>query len=79
MVSEDAIYALIPIVLFLSTAAVIALGLYFRTERIKAQHAGGGEYRKLAEEAVRGQNALLVEVERMNATLKEIEQLLRQV
>lgn len=73
------IWILVPITLFLTIGASIGLFLYFRYQRARLDSEGGGEYRRLAEEAVRGQKALLDEVGRMNATLKEIEQLLRQV
>lgn len=70
---------LIPIVLFLSVVAAIGVVMYFRTERAKAMSSGGGNYERLAEEAVRGQRVLLEEMQRMNTTLKEIERLLREV
>lgn len=69
----------IPIVMFLSIVLAIGVVMYFRTERAKAMTAGGGDYQRLAEEAVRGQRVLLEEMQRMNATLKEIERLLREV
>ncbi|HWG91574.1 MAG TPA: hypothetical protein VNZ52_12065 [Candidatus Thermoplasmatota archaeon] len=69
----------IPIVFFLAITAIVGLVMYFRTERVKAQAASGGDYRRLAEEAVRNQRVLLEEVQRMNQTLKEIERLLREV
>lgn len=72
---DEAIW--IPSVFFLSIVASIAIVMYFRNERAKV--AGGGDYQKLAEEAVRGQRVLLDEMQRMNATLKEIERLLREV
>lgn len=67
----------VPVSLFFAVVASIAIVMYFRTERAKA--SGGGDYQKLAEEAVRGQRVLLDEMQRMNATLKEIERLLREV
>lgn len=67
----------IPIIMFVCIVAAIAVVMYFRTER--AKFAGGGEYQRLAEEAVRGQRVLLEEMQRMNATLKEIERLLKEV
>jgi hypothetical protein len=63
----------------LFTLAIIGLVLYYRHERVKVQATGGGDYHKLADEAVRGQRLVLEEVQRMNATLKEIERLLREV
>ena len=72
---EESIW--IPSVFFLSIVASIAIVMYFRNERAKV--SGGGDYQKLAEEAVRGQRVLLDEMQRMNATLKEIERLLREV
>ena len=69
----------IPIAFFFSIVAAIAVVMYYRTERAKAMSAGGGNYQKLAEEAVRGQRTLLEEMQRMNTTLKEIERLLREV
>ncbi len=71
------IAVLIPMVFFVCIVAAIGLVMYFRAQ--KARYAGGGEYQKLAEEAVRGQRALLEEMTRMNQTLKEIERLLREV
>lgn len=68
---------LIPIVFFVAVVAAIAVVMHFKTQR--AQITGGGDYQKLAEEAVRGQRVLLEEVQRMNQTLKEIERLLREV
>jgi len=70
---------LIPIALFLCVVIAIGLVMYFRTERAKAVAAGGGDYQRLAEEAVRGQRVLLDEMQRMNTTLKEIERLLKEV
>jgi hypothetical protein len=70
-------YIFIPITFFGMVVAIVALIMYYRTER--AKHTGGGDYHKLAEEAVRGQRILLDEVQRMNTTLKEIERLLREV
>ncbi|MEA3200449.1 MAG: hypothetical protein QOE90_1877 [Thermoplasmata archaeon] len=71
--------AWIPIVIFLSIPLLVGIVLYFRHERIKVEAGGGGDYRRLAEEAVRGQRLVLEETQRMNATLKEIERLLREV
>ena len=68
---------IVPVAFFLAVVASIGLIAYFRNQRAMA--GGGGDYRKLAEEAVRGQRVLLEEVQRMNATLKEIERLLREV
>ena len=72
-----AVAVFIPIAFFVAVVAAIGLIMYFRNQRAIA--GGGGDYRKLAEEAVRGQRVLLEEVQRMNATLKEIERLLREV
>jgi hypothetical protein len=69
----------VPIMGMAFTLAVIGLVFYYRHERIKVQASGGGDYQKLAEEAVRGQRLVLEEVQRMNQTLKEIERLLREV
>ena len=69
----------IPIALFGCIVAAIAVVMYYRTERAKAVAAGGGDYQRLAEEAVRGQRVLLEEMQRMNTTLKEIERLLKEV
>lgn len=69
----------IPIVFFFAVVAAIAIVMYYRTERAKAMASGGGDYQRLAEEAVRGQRVLLEEMQRMNTTLKEIERLLREV
>lgn len=71
------LWVLVPVTFFASIAAVIIAGLYFWNERKK--YDGGGEYRRLAEEAVRGQQALLAEVEAMNGTMKEIARLLKEV
>lgn len=68
---------LVPITLFLTVGGVIVSWLYFRKEKAKAQP--DAEYRELAEEAVRGQRVLLDEIEEMNATLEEIERLLKEV
>ena len=75
MAAEEA--AWVWTVLFLSIVGAIAIVMHYRTQRAKAM--GGGEYQKLAEEAVRGQRVLLEEMQRMNATLKEIERLLKEV
>ncbi|HWH08628.1 MAG TPA: hypothetical protein VNX21_05465 [Candidatus Thermoplasmatota archaeon] len=72
---EEAIW--IPTAFFAAIVLSIAIVMYYRNERAKV--TGGGDYRKLAEEAVRGQRVLLDEMQRMNATLKEIERLLREV
>lgn len=69
----------IPIVMFLTIPLIVGVVMYYRTQRAKAEAEGGGAYRQLAEEAVRGQRALLDEIQRMNTTLKEIERLLREV
>lgn len=69
----------IPVTFFFAIVASIAIVMYYRTERAKAEAAGGGNYQKLAEEAVRGQRVLLDEMHRMNTTLKEIERLLKEV
>lgn len=69
----------IPIIFFVCVVVAIAVVMYFRTERAKAMSSGGGNYQKLAEEAVRGQRVLLDEMQRMNTTLKEIERLLKEV
>lgn len=69
----------IPIIMFFAVVAIVGIVMYYRHERAKLELEGGGEYRKLAEEAVRGQRLVLEEVQRMNATLKEIERLLREV
>jgi len=79
MVDAGVIAVFIPIALFGCTVAAIGVVMHYRTERAKAMSEGGGDYRKLAEEAVRGQRVMLEEVQRMNATLKEIERLLREV
>jgi Mg2+ and Co2+ transporter CorA len=68
---------LVPIAGMLMVVAIVGLSLYFRAQR--AKYAGGGDYQRLADEAVRGQRLLLDEVQRMNQTLKEIERLLREV
>lgn len=66
----------VPIVLFLCIAGVIiAIGYFWK----EAARTGGGDYKKLADEALRGQRVLLDEMQRMNQTLKEIERLLREV
>ncbi len=72
-------WEIIPIMLFLTTATVVIAFTFYRYKRAQLDTEGGNEYRRLAEEAVRGQRALRDEVERMNATLKEIEKLLREV
>lgn len=70
---------LIPIAFFLAIVASIFVVMHFRTEREKVRASGGAEYKRLAEEAVQAQKTLLDEVQRMNATLREIERLLREV
>ena len=72
-------WVFVPLGAFLTAMIVVGLSAYFRTERAKAEASGGGDYRRLADEAVRGQRVLLEEMQRMNATLKEIERLLREV
>jgi hypothetical protein len=71
--------AWVPIAFAFAIVAVIGVVMYYRTERAKIAATGGGDYQKLAEEAVRGQRLVLEETQRMNATLKEIERLLREV
>ncbi len=70
---------LIPLAFFASVVTAIGLIMYFRNQRTIAQAAGGGDYQRLAEEAVRGQRVLLAEIQTMNTTLKEIERLLKEV
>jgi len=72
-------YVFIPLTFFASIVAIFAVGLYYRNERLKAQAGGGGDYRRIAEEAVQSQQALLEETRRMNKALAEIERLLREV
>ena len=69
----------IPIAMAMAAVAIVAIVMHFRNERIKVQAAGGGDYRRLAEEAVNAQRAMVEETQRMNATLREIEKLLREV
>lgn len=68
---------IIPLAGMAMIVAIIGLIMYYRNER--AKYSGGGDYQKLAEEALRGQRVLLEEVQRMNTVLKEIERLLREV
>jgi len=70
---------LVPLGGMLMTILIVVTALYFRNERFKAENDGGSKYRELAEEALRGQKALLDEVKRMNTSLREIERLLREV
>lgn len=79
MADPDVVALFIPIAFFFAIVIAIGVVMYFRTERAKAMSSGGGNYQKLAEEAVRGQRVLLDEMQRMNTTLKEIERLLREV
>jgi hypothetical protein len=69
----------IPITLFFAIVAIVGIVMYYKNERTKAESSGGGDYKRLADEAVRGQRVLLEEMQRMNQTLKEIERLLREV
>lgn len=69
----------IPIAWAFATVAIVGLVMYFKTEREKARGAGGADYRRLAEEAVHANRMMVEETQRMNATLKEIERLLREV
>lgn len=69
----------VPIAFFLAAAAVLIAIAYFRHERAKLEAHGGGDYRRLAEEAVQGQRTLLEEMRTMNASLAEIERLLKEV
>lgn len=79
VVDAGTISVFIPMVFFIAIVAAIGVVMHFRNEREKVRAAGGAEYRKLAEEAVASQKTLLDEVQRMNATLREIERLLREV
>lgn len=76
MAEEDIV---IPLIIFSAIVAIVWLALHFRTQKAKVLAGGGGDYRRLAEEAVRGQQVLLEEVKAMNAHLREIEKLLREV
>lgn len=67
----------IPILAILVTGVLIGLGMYFKNQRVR--YSGTGDYRKLAEEATRGQKALLEQMRQMNESLQEIERLLREV
>ena len=69
----------IPIIMFLCAGAVIIAALYFRHQRLMAESSGGGDYRRLAEEAVRGQQTVLEEMKELNRTMGEIERLLKEV
>lgn len=67
----------IPLMAILVTGVLIGMAMYFRNQR--ARYAGSEDYRKLAEEATRGQKALLNQMREMNESLQEIERLLREV
>jgi hypothetical protein len=70
---------LVPVAFF----AMIVLIVYFttraRNERRRLEISGGGDFRGLAEDSVKAQQALTDEIRAMNATLKEIERLLSEV
>lgn len=70
---------LIPFIIFAAIVAVVFIVARYRAEKLRVEAAGGDDYRRLAEEAVRAQRSMLEEVQRMNATLREIERLLREV
>lgn len=70
---------LVPITFFVAAAAVLIAWTFFRHQRTLAESSGGGDYRRLAEEAVRGQQTLLEEIKHLNQTMKEIERLLKEV
>ena len=72
-------WVLVPIGAFVMIIAVVWSSMWFRAQKAKYETSGGGDYRRLADEAVRGQRVLLEEMQRMNTTLKEIERLLREV
>lgn len=76
MAEEDII---IPAIIFTAIVLIVLIVMRARTERARVKVEGGEEYRRLAEEAVKSQRAVLEEVQRMNATLREIERLLREV
>lgn len=67
----------IPILAILVTGVLIGMGMYFRNQRTR--YSGTEDYRKLAQEATRGQKALLEQMRQMNESLQEIERLLREV
>lgn len=69
MAAEDII---IPFVIFGAIVLIVAIVARYRAEKMKVQAAGGDEYRRLAEESVKSQRAVLDEVQRMNATLREV-------
>lgn len=79
MVDGNLVAIIGPAVFFSAIVAIVGIVMYFRTQRARAESEGGGEYKRLAEEAVRTQRTLLEETQRMNQTLKEIERLLREV
>lgn len=75
--AEEDIY--IAFIIFGSIVGIVWLALHFRTQKARLLADGGGDYKRLAEEAVRGQQVLLEEVRAMNVHLREIEKLLREV
>jgi hypothetical protein len=70
---------LIPLGGMLMIVIIVYLIVYVTVQRAKLRASGGGDYQRLAEEAVRAQRTMLEETKRMNETLKEIERLLREV
>ncbi|MHB8605809.1 MAG: hypothetical protein ACYDCK_11195 [Thermoplasmatota archaeon] len=69
----------VPLAGIAMVVALVAIIMYYRNERVKHESTGGGDYRRLAESAVASQKILLDEIQKMNATLHEIERLLREV
>lgn len=77
------VWVLVPVsaiaFLFITIILVTKYITQHRSEARRLSVEGGGDYRRLAEEAVQGQRVLLDEVRRMNATLAEIERVLKEV
>lgn len=67
----------IPITLFVVIGAIVIAAMHYWSKR--EAYSGDTDYRRLAEEATRGQRALLEQIKEMNETLQEIERLLSEV
>lgn len=64
---------------FISIILITKYITQYRAEARRLSVEGGGDYQRLAEEAVASQRTLLEEVRKMNGSLAEIERVLKEV
>ncbi len=73
------IWVLVPLASMALVFGVIWVITNYFVQRTRARSQPDASYRALAEEAVRSQKEQLEEIRKMNASLREVEKLLREV